>query len=186
MQVKKINKEVLYAVDRFIKVGYKDIKLLKVKSLDNDRKRIRLCTHKDVEDNLHEMFIVHAQGTYVRPHKHLNKAESLHIIEGLIDLIIFDDEGNILEVVRMGDYSSGGEFYHRISDSCYHTMLIRSEFLVFHEVTNGPFKRSDTVFPRWAPDETDSTAIKEFMERLSQSGENFLSNSKKSDDNYVT
>ena len=159
MQVKKINEEVLVARDRIVKVGHSDIEYLKKSSQGNVRKRIRLCAHESVEDHLHEMFIVHVKGTYVRPHKHLNKIESLHIIEGIVDTVIFDNEGNIIEVIEMGDYSSGKRFYQRITDSCCHTMLINSEFLVFHEVTTGPFKRSDTVFPQWAPDENDSSAV---------------------------
>lgn len=36
------------------------------------------------------MLIVMAKGSYIRPHKHKNKSESFHIIEGLLDVIVFD------------------------------------------------------------------------------------------------
>lgn len=186
MHVKKINDEVLYAVDQIVKVGRKDIQLLKGRAQGNKRKRIRLCAHKNVKDNLHEMFIVHTKGTYVRPHKHLNKTESLYVIEGSVNIIVFDDEGNIIKALRMGNYSSGNEFYLRIPGSYYHTMLIKSEFLVFHEITTGPFKKSDTIFPPWSPNETDSNAIKEFMDWLSHSAVSFLSNSKEEGYDRVT
>ena len=167
MDLKEFNEEVFFAIGKGLKIEFKDIKLLKDKSNSNERKRIRLCMHKTINDNLHEMFIIHAKDAYIRPHKHLNKIESLHVIEGIADVIIFDDVGKVIEAFRMGDYSSGYAFYHRYPDSGYHTLIIRSEFLVFHEVTSGPFKRSDTVLAQWAPDETDSAAVRDFMNGLS-------------------
>ncbi len=174
MRTKKINNEVLFADERIVKVGFRDIELLKEEARINPRKRIRLCAHMDIEDTLHEMLIIHEKGTYVRPHKHLNKSESFHIIEGSADVIVFDEDGSIIEVIRMGDYSSGLKFYYRIADPYYHTLLIRSDFLVFHETANGPFRRSDMVFASWAPDENDITGRNEFIERLSQDVESFL------------
>lgn len=166
MRTKQYSKEVFYADDYVVKVGYKDIGFFKEKAKYNKRQRMRLCTHKGISDKLHEMFIVHQRDTYVRPHKHQNKIESFHIIEGLADVILFDENGNIIEVIRMSDYSSGYKFYYRISDPYYHTLLINSDVLVFHEVTNGPFKKSDTIFAPWAPKENDHTVAKKFMESL--------------------
>ena len=57
--------------------------------------------HKDIKDNLHEMIIILSKETYIRPHKHLNKAESLHVIEGSADVIFFNDYGKIINCVRL-------------------------------------------------------------------------------------
>lgn len=168
MRTKEFNQEVLFADERIVKVGSKEIEFLKKKASYNIRQRMRLCTHRDIADRLHEMLIVHQKDTYVRPHKHQNKIESFHIIEGAVDVILFDDDGNIIEVIRMGDYSSGSHFYYRISDPYYHTLLIKSDVLVFHETTNGPFNRSDTIFAPWAPEESDLIATNEFMTRLTR------------------
>jgi cupin fold WbuC family metalloprotein len=176
MRVRKQNEEVLYADDMIVKVGRQDIELLKAKAEMNTRKRIRVCAHKTVEDSFHEMLIVHTRETYVRPHKHLNKPESFHLIEGSAQVVVFDDSGDILEVVQMGDYSSGKQFYYRMSQPLYHTVLITSDHLVFHEAANGPFVRSDTVFPSWAPDGSDLPAQRKFMTQLSQAVESFLLN----------
>lgn len=167
MRVREFNEDVLYADDQIVKVGWEDIYFLKERSKCNKRKQIRLCTHRDIEDNVHEMIIIHTNGTYVRPHKHLNKSESFHIIKGFADVIFFNEMGNIAEVIPMGNYSSGRKFYHRISDPYYHTLLITSDFLIFHETTKGPFRRSDTVFAPWAPDEHDTTGQRTFMDQLS-------------------
>lgn len=161
--VKTLNTEVIQAEGPIVKVSRSGIEYLKSCAVENERRRIRLCTHNDTADLLHEMLIVHEKGTYVRPHKHMSKIESIHIIEGLVDLVIFDDNGTILDVVSMGDYASSLQFYCRMSYPYYHTLVIRSDVLIFHEVTNGPFKRDGTIFAPWAPPESDLGAINIFM-----------------------
>ena len=175
MRTKTLNPEVLVADEPIVQVSRADVEFLKASAAQNERKRIRLCTHPHVDDRLHEMLIVHAKEAYVRPHKHLNKTESVHIIEGLVDVIVFDDVGNIIEVIRMGDYASGYRFYYRMSSPYYHTLLIRSDILVFHETTNGPFDPADTVFAPWAPAESDRDACAVFMEQVARAAERFTS-----------
>ena len=166
MLLKEFNKEVLYTDQDLTRVSKADIALLKQKALANDRKRIRLCSHKNVNDPLHEMLIIHTKDTYVRPHKHLNKSESFHVIEGSVDIVIFDEQGEFREVIPMGEYSSGRAFYYRMETALYHTLLIHSDFLVFHEITKGPFHRSDTVFAPWAPQESDPEACGAYLRKL--------------------
>lgn len=168
MRTKSFNDEVVYADDRIVKISDCDVAALKQKAKINARQRMRICTHRDVNDNVHEMIIVHYRGVYVKPHKHFNKIESFHILEGLADIILFDDDGGVSEIIPMGDYASGKIFYYRISDPIYHTLVIRSEVLVFHEITNGPFKKNDIQFAPWAPQETDGSGVKKFMEDLSK------------------
>ena len=67
----------------------------------NPRLRSRLCTHPDPSSGLHEMLIVHHREAYVRPHKHLGKPESFHVIEGTAQVVIFEDDGRIREVLEM-------------------------------------------------------------------------------------
>ena len=168
MRTRQFNDEVLFSDVPTAKFDSQDMDFLKAKAATNPRKRIRVCAHLDVEDTLHEMFIVHAKDTYVRPHKHLNKSESIHVIEGSLDMIIFDETGSVAEIVQLGDYSSGKQFYYRSSESLFHTLLISSEILVFHETTNGPFDRSDTVWAPWAPEYGDPESEKQWMEQLNQ------------------
>lgn len=125
-----------------------------------------MCTHRNTEDLLHEMFIVHARDTYIRPHKHLGKPESFHVIEGTVDVIVFEEDGSVRAVIKMGEYLSGRPFYYRISDPLYHTLIIRSDVLVFHETTSGPFNRADTIFAPWAPEENNPAACGVFMGKL--------------------
>jgi len=166
MQTNKMNEEVLYAKDDIVVVNQWDIAFLKEEAQLNERKRIRLCTHRDVGDLLHEMIIVHTKDTYVRPHKHLNKVESFHVIEGRANVILFDDNGHIIQIVEVGAYQSNQAFYYRVADPLYHTLMIETGQFVFHETTNGPFRSTDTVFAPWAPKESNKHAVKVFMRDL--------------------
>lgn len=173
MNLAPFNQEVYFVSDPDAKVGRLDIEFLKGKAVDNARKRVRVCAHKTMGDAVHEMILVLARDAYVMPHKHLKKVESYHIIEGIADSILFDEDGNITAITRMGDYASGLMLYYRTAEPSYHTFLIRSDFLVFHETTNGPFERSETIPAPWAPHETDPGRVKEFLDRLGRAAERF-------------
>ena len=97
MKYNRISNEVLYTDESITKIDQVDIESLKALAAKNSRKRIRLCAHPDMQDNLHEMIIVHARDAYVRPHKHIGKSESFHVIEGLLLVVVFDDEGSKIE-----------------------------------------------------------------------------------------
>jgi cupin fold WbuC family metalloprotein len=166
VRIRKFNEEVLFATDTIVSVGAKDIEQLKHKAKRNKRRRIRLCAHSSHEDYIHEMLIVHEKGCYVQPHKHINKTESFHIIEGMVDIVHFDNDGWINEIISMGDCGSGRKFFYRLPASIYHTLLIKSDVLVFHEITNGPFRPSETVWARWAPEETNEKAVSRYLEKI--------------------
>ena len=171
MRFREHSAEVLYAEDPIVQVDREDIEFLVGRAAKNPRKRVRLCAHKNVDDKLHEMLIVHARDCYVRPHKHLSKSESFHIISGVVDIVLLNETGQIIEVVPMGDYGTGRKFFYRLADPYYHTLLIHSDYVVFHEITNGPFNRADTIFAPWAPVDTDATAVEGFMKELAKSVE---------------
>lgn len=163
---RSLNPEVLYTETASTAVDRSDIDRFKQLSSLNPRKRVRLCAHRSPDDRLHEMLIVHERGAYVRPHKHPGKSESTHIIEGMVDVVMFDDDGQIESVIPMGDYASGRVFYYRVAVPVFHTLIIRSDVLVFHETTNGPFDRADTVFAPWAPQDSDVNSVSAFMAGL--------------------
>lgn len=167
MDYRKVNDEVLYPNERFVSLNAVDLAFLKAEAFKNPRKRIRICTHQSTDDKVHEMFIVHAKDAYVRPHKHIHKSESLYLMEGEVDVIFFDDQGNIIKRIEMGSPASGKLFYYRLTDPLYHTLCIKTGLICFYEVTEGPFNRADTVFPSWAPDGSDDKKAKNFLNKLS-------------------
>lgn len=168
IRTRAVGSAVFYADEVPVNAGWEEIEFLKARVEGTVLKRIRLCAHSDVEDALHEMLIVLSKETYIRPAKHLGKAESLLVIEGVADAVFFDEQGEIERVLPLGDYHSGRRFYYRISEPVYHTLLIRSDTLVFHEATRGPFRPEDTVFSPWSPPEDDPARAREYMHLLSE------------------
>lgn len=162
--------EEVYVVDAPIAhFGAKGIQFLKDHVYQTQRKRVRVCMHKNIQEKLHEMFVCYVKETYVRPNKHIKKDESLHIIHGSADFIFFDDKGVITDIVPLGDYASGRNFYCRIPESVYHTFVIKSDIIVIHESTPGPFRREDTEFASWAPEEANAKAVQQYMKQLAKS-----------------
>lgn len=170
LKVRQESEEAYLADEPIVSVGPKEIAFLKKRVHQTKRKRTRLCAHQNLQSTLHEMFVVYTSATYVKPNKHLGKDESLHILEGEADFVFFDETGNIVEVIPLGDYHSGRQFYCRVPASVYHSMIMRTDTLVIHEATPGPFRRSDTVWAPWAVDEADSAGVSRFMERLRAAG----------------
>jgi cupin fold WbuC family metalloprotein len=166
LRLRTFNEEVLFADAPLSTLSRDDIEWLKAKAMITARRRIRICSHPDSGDLLHEMLIVHTRDTYVRPHKHVNKSESFHVITGEVDVVLFEANGAVCQAIRMGEYTSGKRFYYRLNEPRYHTLLIRSELLVFHEVTTGPFRREETVFPPWGPEEGQTDLRREFLARV--------------------
>jgi cupin fold WbuC family metalloprotein len=164
--MRTLNDEVIAADEDVVRLDAATVEQLKKAAAANARHRIRICAHHDTSDTLHEMVIVHMQGVYVRPHKHVGKTESMHVVEGVADVVFFDDDGAVLEVLPIGVPASGRTFFYRLASPWYHTLVVRSKFFVFHEVTNGPFHREDTVFAPWAPEEDDAADVARFQDRL--------------------
>src|SRR5438309_9931257 len=104
MNYRAVSDEVFIATGGVVQVRPEDVAMGKAKGTTNARKRARLCAHPGPDDPLHEMLIVLDRGTYIRPHKHGDKSESFHIIEGELDVVLFHDSGAIREVIRMGPY----------------------------------------------------------------------------------
>jgi cupin fold WbuC family metalloprotein len=165
--LKRINDEVFVAKEPIVVLGDEELAFIREKALSSPRQRSRICAHRHPEDLLHEMFIALSRQTYIQPHRHRQKSESFHIIEGTVDVVLFEDDGAIHEVVRLGCFGSGRACFYRLDSLRYHTLVIRSELLVMHEVTNGPFDRRLTEYAPFAPDEQDPELIKDYEQRLS-------------------
>jgi len=177
MNLRKVNDEVFVALDPIVKIGGEELTFLKAQAGTNGRKRARICAHKTNDDALHEMVIAISADSYIHPHKHLGKSESFHIVEGVVDVVVFDAAGDIAEIIELGDPASGRNFFYRLSESAFHTLLIRTDFLVVHEVTNGPFIKEKTVLATFAPpeDRVEETGV--YMTQIARRAAEFRNKS---------
>lgn len=166
MCLTEIGDGIFLADDPIVKIGQDDITFVKHEALRAKTGRARICAHRSNNDSLHEMMIAITSGSYIHPHKHVDKVESFHIIEGEVDVVVLDDDGKVREVVELGDASSARKFYYRLADSYFHTLLIHTDFLIVHEVTDGPFSPERTLLADFAPSEDDPEAGREYLQQL--------------------
>ena len=158
--------KVIYLKSKLMKLSQENMNHYKKDVFSEGIKRGRVCTHSEINNTLHEMFIFSKKSKYVRPHKNKMKNKSYHIIDGLVDIIYFSKYGKINKVIHLGDYNSGFPFYLRLVDSGYHTIVTLSDVLIIKETIDGPFKPSDTIYASWAPDENDIEGGKAYLKSL--------------------
>jgi len=144
-----------------------EMELLKAKARLSEPKSHRICVHSSPDAPLHEMLIVLPKSVYFKPHRHREKSESFHLVEGELDVFLFDERGNVTQKIEMGEYRSGKTFYYRLAAPVFHTVLPRTSQVIFQETTNGPFLKSETEFCTWAPDERDLEGVRVFLDNLS-------------------
>jgi cupin fold WbuC family metalloprotein len=154
---------VFYNNDVVTEVGVAWYEKLKRHAFEADLKRARFCLHGSPEDALHEMVIIFHRDTVVRPHRHIDKSESFHLIFGELDILLFDEQGKPTRAVRMGDINSGKTQIYRLSGPIWHSVIVRSEYAAIHEITNGPFRPSEGDFADWAP--AEPAELKRFLAR---------------------
>ena len=81
---------------------------------------------------------------------------------------MFKNDRNVIKAHPMGDYTCGKKFYYRVPADTYHTQIFKKDTF-FHEVSEGPFNRKDTVIANWAPNEKETALVKRYMHEISQS-----------------
>jgi cupin fold WbuC family metalloprotein len=126
------------------------------------RLRMNYNFHSGPADNPHRFLNVLLRGTYIRPHRHLvpPKSESFLVLEGMADVVLFNDHGAITARYQLGAESPEGRLWGvDISPGVWHTILARTKRVVCFEVKPGPWAAAnDKEFASWAPAETDPDA----------------------------
>ncbi len=156
----------IYDANGLLAVDYSILEQLRNAARLSELKRSRLCAHRHLDDRIHEMLIGFCADSYVRPHRHSSKIESFHVIEGIIEVVVYDDAGTIKHRQLLGALSSGYPFYFRADNHDWHSVLVHSEFALVHETTNGPFNASESEFASWSPEPADHEGVKRFMSAL--------------------
>lgn len=168
MKYKTLNEAVLYNDEQICMLNKDDLTELSELGLATKEQRTRLCVHQNADALVHEMFIIHTQDTYVRPHRHKQKSESFQVLEGEASLVLFDDDGNVIRIMTLGDLSSGNTFYFKMPCKIWHMLVIHSKVLVFKEVTQGPFDPQDCEFPNWAPEGRHIKEVPDYLAQITQ------------------
>jgi glucose-6-phosphate isomerase len=148
----------------------KIVKKLKTLAKKSPLKRSRICLHKSIKNNTNEMIIALMKDSYIPPHIHPDKkSESYHIIEGKMNVFIFNKKGKLSKIIKMGDYKSGNIFYYRMNKGYYHMPVSLTNFCIYHETYSGPFnKKKDVHFPKWAPEQKNFIGVKSLISKIKE------------------
>ena len=107
----RINDEVCIASDPIVRLDARAIEYVKESALNSPRGRFRICAHKEKTNSLHEMLIGIRGDSYIRPHRHQSKVESFHLVEGVAEIIVLDEDGEIIDIIEL---SPKKNFYYRL------------------------------------------------------------------------
>ncbi len=121
-----------------------------------NKKDIRVCLHSNPKDKHHDMVLLQKKKDFFKtwfenkkmgtfPHKHLKKGETYHLIKGKMACVIFKNNGSIKNAFKLNPND-----IFRTPINTYHTQVPLSEYVIYHEGTLGPFRKGNSVFPRWA------------------------------------
>ena len=137
------------------------------------KKDIRVCLHKDPSDKHHDMVLLQKKKDFFKPwienrrmgtfpHKHLKKGETYHLIKGKMVCVIFSNSGKIKDAKLILPNS-----IFRTPINTYHTQIPLSNYVIYHEGALGPFKKGNSVFPRWADKfKNNSKQFQNFIKKL--------------------
>jgi len=110
----------------------------------------RVCCHSQDSSKMQEMFLSFNQGITFPMMKHLDKSESLLILSGDLDYLIYSEVGEVIATIPMTGFqtynnSNPKPFYIYINRNTYHSPLVKSETFLAKETTSGPFLPNQTV-----------------------------------------
>lgn len=132
---------------------------------ESDRLRAHLNVHEQLDANVQRLFIATEPDTYMRPHRHpeAHKWEFFVVLEGAIDLLIFDEDGTLRERVEMSpDRTRAVE----VPPNVWHAYVCQKSGTVALEIKEGAYiPTPEQDFAPWSPAEKSvgAAAFREWM-----------------------
>lgn len=111
--------------------------------------------HESYRDPCQRLFNAIGMDSYIRPHRHLSdpRTETLIAVRGVMTLLVFDDAGEITQLIRFG-CERGCNLGVEISPGVWHTVIAEAPGAVLFEVKAGPFDPNMAKeLAAWAPPE---------------------------------
>jgi len=121
------------------------------------RRRINFNFHESPDDNPHRFLNVFLEGSYVRPHRHLDppKSEAFLVLEGRMAVILFADDGKVEHSLLLGNGVEDNAKGVDLPPGLWHTVVALTPHAVCYEVKPGPWNpATDKEFASWAPEES--------------------------------
>jgi cupin fold WbuC family metalloprotein len=135
-------------------ISHKVLDQLSLEASGSERLRKNLNLHDDYADPCQRLFIAMEPGTYIRPHRHTDppKPECFMAIRGKLALVVFDDDGEVKQVISFGDGCD--TLAIDLPAGEWHSIVVLEPGSIFFETKPGPYvAMSDKDFAPWAPEE---------------------------------
>lgn len=116
-------------------------------------------------DVLNRVFNFMMHDSYMQPHLHpgAEKIERIHLVEGRLAVLFFDDHGGVTDVALL---ERGGRQYVDVPAFTWHTYVMLSEQVITYETMVGRYEPATWKdMAAWAPPENaaDSLAYLHFL-----------------------
>lgn len=141
-------------------------------SMRSNRQRQHKNIHQNYNDPSQRLFNAIGVDSYIRPHRHSidPKDECLIAVRGIFVLLLFDDIGQVEEVIRFGaqinDAQQAISVGVNLPAGIWHTVFAEVPGSILFEVKSGPFSPEQAKeFAIWAPEE-NSTEANEYFNYL--------------------
>lgn len=114
-------------------------------------KRARICLHGNNTEALQDMIIYLAKGCVIPISYHINKDESLVVLEGSGRYDFHYDDSTVSCSVGLMPFkhmssNSNTRCFTRINRFVPHSIIVGDEGILIYETTSGPFNRDDTAY----------------------------------------
>jgi cupin fold WbuC family metalloprotein len=129
------------------------------------RLRMNYNIHDTTTDPVNRLLNAMEPGTYIRPHRHTQppKSESTVLLRGALDVLIFDDDGNIVR--REWLSVTAGRYAIDIPPGIWHGLIVLEPDTVVYEIKTGPYDPVPPVdIAPWSPDPDDCEAVRAWLD----------------------
>ena len=149
--------------------GFLDV--LSQQAEQSSRQRQHKNIHQHYNDLCQRLFNAIAMDSYIRPHRHSidPKDECLIAVRGRMALLVFDDIGQVKQVVRFGAQTNEAQqaigVGVNLPAGVWHTVIAEVPGSILFEVKSGPFNPEQAKeYATWAPAENTPEAAEYLME----------------------
>lgn len=136
-------------------------------AIASQRLRCNLNIHEQLSDEVQRLFLAFEPDTYIRPHRHpqAHKWELLVLLQGALELLIFNDNG---EITQRTPLSSTTNLAVEIPANSWHSYISLSSGSLALEIKQGAYIAPDPQdFAAWAPAE-NTPAAADYLAQLRQ------------------
>jgi cupin fold WbuC family metalloprotein len=144
-----------------------DLHALAAKAAQAPRLRANLNLHESLDAAVQRLFIATEPGTYMRPHRHTeaHKWEFFMVVQGRLDLLIFDDAGRVTQRILMAPHTTPAV---EIAPDTWHAYVCMQSGTIGLEVKQGAYVPTpERDFAPWSPAE-NTTGVADYLDWMRQ------------------